>query len=93
MADLSPDTVLALTDKASVQPLGDGAVVLLVDSGQLYSCNETTESFLLKIDGKRDFDAIVTLFRDEYEVEEAIARRDLTELARQLAAEGIIEPV
>src|SRR5690606_2730198 len=44
------DEVFAFSPTASFQSVGDGAVVLLADSGQLYSCNDTSEAFLRHID-------------------------------------------
>jgi hypothetical protein len=85
-----PDAVLSFTPHASFQSVGDGAVVLLGDSGQLYTCNETTEAFLKKVDSRRRFAEIVDLFKDEFEVDETTARRDLAELADTLIAEGIL---
>ena len=34
-----------------MQSVGDGAVVLLATSGQMYTCNSTTEVFLRHVDG------------------------------------------
>jgi hypothetical protein len=53
MTAIQETTVLALSPVASFQSLGDSAVILMTDSGQLYTCNQTTESFLKKIDGLR----------------------------------------
>ena len=83
-------TVLAFTSHASFQPAGDGAVVLLADSGQLYTSNETTEAFLQKVDGRRDLGEIVLLFCDEFDVDRARATFDLTELANTLISENIL---
>ena len=87
---MQSDAVLSFTAHASFQSVGDGAVVLLGDSGQLFTCNETTEAFLKKIDGRRQFEEIVDLFKGEFEVDEATARRDLGELAGTLISEGIL---
>ncbi len=87
---MQPSAVLSFTTHASFQSVGDGAVVLLGDSGQLFTCNETTEAFLKKVDGKRRFEEIVALFKDEFEVDEATASRDLAELGDTLVTEGIL---
>lgn len=87
---MQPSAVLSFTTHASFQSVGDGAVVLLGDSGQLFTCNETTEAFLKKVDGQRPFEEIFALFKDEFEVDEATARRDLAELADTLITEGIL---
>ncbi len=82
--------VFALSPVASFQSVGDGAVVLLADSGQLYSCNETSEAFLRHVDGKRSLSDIVDLLAEEYEVERSVLEADLAELADSLKREGVI---
>ncbi|TPN89747.1 PqqD family protein [Mesorhizobium sp. CU2] len=90
MAEIVSDTVLRMADDASVQHVGDGAVVLLARSGQLYTCNDTTEAFLDKVDGARSLDEIVGLLSDEFEIDKATLDEDMTALAVELVAEGIL---
>ncbi|MEP9389179.1 PqqD family protein [Mesorhizobium sp. KR9-304] len=84
------DEVYSLSPLASFQSVGDGAVVLLADSGQLYSCNDTSEAFLRHVDGKRSLADIVDLLAEEYEVEREMLEADLAELAASLIQEGVI---
>ena len=84
------DEVYSLSPVASFQSVGDGAVVLLADSGQLYSCNDTSEAFLRHVDGKRSLGDIVDLMAQEYEVEREMLEADLVELAESLKQEGVI---
>ena len=84
------DEVYSLSPVASFQSVGDGAVVLLADSGQLYSCNDTSEAFLRHVDGKRTLGDIVDLMAQEYEVEREMLEADLAELAESLKQEGVI---
>ncbi|CDX26491.1 conserved hypothetical protein [Mesorhizobium sp. ORS 3324] len=90
MVEIASDSVLRMADDASVQHVGDGAVVLLARSGQLYTCNGTTEAFLDKVDGARSLDQIVDLLSDEFEVDKATLGEDMTALAAELVAEGIL---
>ena len=90
MAEIGSETVLRMADDASVQHVGDGAVVLLARSGQLYTCNDTTEAFLDKVDGARSLDQIIDLLSDEFEVDKATLDQDMAELAAELVAEGIL---
>lgn len=92
MVEIDPETVLRLADDASVQHVGDGAVVLLARSGQLYTCNDTTEAFLDKIDGARSLDQVVALLSDEFEVDRRTLDEDMAALAAELVAEGILAP-
>jgi Coenzyme PQQ synthesis protein D (PqqD) len=91
MAEIDDSTVLSMSNNASFQSLGEGAVVLLVDSGQLYTCNETTEAFLKLVDGRRRFDAIIDALLTKFDIERARAAGDFLEIAEQLRTEGIIE--
>jgi pyrroloquinoline quinone biosynthesis protein D len=91
MSPINADTVFVLNEQASLQSAGDGAVILLADSGQLYTCNETTEAFLKNVDGIRSFAEIVTLFVEEFEIDAATAERDLGALSNDLVAEGILD--
>ena len=90
MVEIAFGTVLRLADDASVQHVGDGAVVLLARSGQLYTCNDTTEAFLGKVDGARSLDQIVGLLSEEFEVDRATLDQDMTALAAELVTEGIL---
>lgn len=83
---------LSLSDGVSYQQLGEGegAVVLLVDSGQLYTCNDTTSAFLASIDGQRSFGDIVSRMLEAFDVSPDTLRNDLAALARELHQEGII---
>jgi hypothetical protein len=86
-------TVLALSPIAQFQSLGQGAVILLTDSGQLYSCNETTESFLKAVNGVRTIGDIVDEALAEFEVDRDTLRADFVALAAELAAQGIVRTV
>jgi coenzyme PQQ synthesis protein D (PqqD) len=89
MVEIASGMVLRLADDASVQHVGD-AVVLLARSGQLYTCNGTTEAFLDKVDGARSLDQIVDLLSDEFEVDKDMLDQDMAALAAELVAEGIL---
>ena len=84
------DAVYRLDDNVSFEPVGEGAVILLLDSGQLYSCNDTSLSFLKHLDGARDVGAVAQRMAEEFEVDAATLADDLPELIAGLVAEGII---
>lgn len=92
---IDDQTVLALTPVASFQPLGEneGAVVLLADTGQLYTCNDTTVALLKAVDGRRTLGAIIDLMLEEFEVAPEVLRADLATLVDELTAERIVEAV
>lgn len=85
-------SVLALSDNVSYQPLGDGegAVVLIIDSGQLFTCNDTTSAFLAAVDGQRSFGDVVRSLLSTFDVSQDELRNDLASLAEELQQEGIV---
>ena len=87
---MNPLCVLKLDSNCTLQSVDDGAVLLRLSDGQIYSCNETTQCFLGLVDGERNFSEIVHAFRQEYAVDEATAIQDLSSLANQMLAEGVI---
>lgn len=86
-------TVFALAEGISYQPLGagEGAVILTIGSGQLYTCNDTTAAFLGVVDGKRTFGEVVEDLHATFDVSRDALYRDLAELAETLMAEGIVQ--
>ena len=84
--------VLSRNEGISQQNLGEGegAVVLAIATGQLYTCNDTTAKFLATIDGKRTFGEIVDELGRTYKVSREELRNDFSELAEKLIEDGII---
>jgi hypothetical protein len=90
VVDIACEVVLRLAHDASVQHVGDGAVVLLARTGQLYTCNGTTEAFLDKVDGERSLGQIVGLLSNEFQIDKDTLDRDMAALATDLISEGIL---
>ncbi len=92
MPSLSHDTRLKLAGDVTFQSLGPGeeTVVLSLNSGYLYTCNETTEAFLRKLDGRRPLAAVIDLLFDEFQVPREALSADMTELAAKLLEEKLI---
>ena len=90
---LTDTKVLALRDGVSFQPLGnaDGAILLVIATGQLYTCNVTTAKFLSAIDGVRSFAQVVDEVSGDFEVTRAELHQDLSEIADELVSEGLLE--
>jgi pyrroloquinoline quinone biosynthesis protein D len=87
--------VYKLGDDVSLQPLGDGegGVVLMLKSGEIYTVNDTTLDFLTKIDGTRDLQSCAEGMAAAFDVDAATALSDLAEIAAELSAEQIIARV
>jgi hypothetical protein len=90
MAVIDSEAIFHVSPKASIQALGDGAVVLLVDSGQLYTCNEPTEAMLKLVNGQRKLGEIIDLALQEFEIDRATLEHDFLSIAADLVKEGIL---
>lgn len=90
---LTDSKVLALRDGVSFQPLGnaDGAILLVIETGQLYTCNVTTARFLSAVDGVRNFAQVVDEVSGDFEVSRDELHQDLSQIAEELVSEGLLE--
>jgi pyrroloquinoline quinone biosynthesis protein D len=86
---------LEIAGEASFQDLGEneGAVILRTDSGELYTCNDTTAALLRAVDGERSFGAIVDILHQEFDVERQVLAEDLSAIALELEGEGILRRI
>lgn len=89
---ISDRTVLRLADTITFESMGEGqgAVILRLPDGQLYSGNDTTEAFLRALRESSTFGGAVDALAFEFEVERDVLQADLTELAEGLIAEGVV---
>jgi pyrroloquinoline quinone biosynthesis protein D len=89
---ISDSQVFSLSDSVSFQPLGEGegAVVLLIETGDIFTCNDTTSAFLRALDGNRTFESSCELLAGQFDVEPPVLRADLEKLATNLVERGII---
>lgn len=89
---ISDRTALRLADTITFESMGEGegAVILRLPDGQLYTGNDTTEAFLRALRGGASFGDAVDALAAEFEVERDMLRADLAELAEGLIAEGVV---
>ena len=90
------DTRFRLADDVTFQlvgPGGDNTVVLSLESGFFYTCNETTAAFLKAADGKRALGEIVEILQEEFDVSRDQLQADMTELAEKLLREKLLVAV
>ena len=89
---LRASTVLALAPKIAMQELGasEGGVLLRLDSGEMYSINDTTLDFLRRLDGTRTIASIVEELTGFIEVDAAVLTADLIEVADELRKESLV---
>ena len=91
--DITAATVLRLAEKVSLQPLGEGegGVILRLDSGELFTINDTALSFVEALDGTRSVEGTVELIAEEYDVDRDTLTRDLIEISGDLLTAGLVE--
>jgi hypothetical protein len=63
---------------------------LVTNSGEIFTCNDTTSAFPGSVDGERTFAIAVELMADRFDVEGPMLRADLEKLAVDPSAAGII---
>lgn len=87
---LHSNSILRLSDNASFRSMGDSGVILMTDTGQLYSCNETAEAFMRQLGNEEPVSAIAANIAKEFEVEQQVLYADLSELIEYLVSERVL---
>lgn len=92
---LTENTVLRLAEKVSLQPLGDGegGVILRLDTGELFTVNDTALAFVSALDGNCSLGGAVASVAEEYDVDIETLTRDVTEVAAELLEANLVEQV
>lgn len=90
---ITPETILTLPKVANVQSVADGAVILLTDSGQLFTGNGTTDAILHHIDGRRTVTDLAAALQEEFDVSLDTAIADVIEITGMLVTEGVLRPL
>jgi hypothetical protein len=86
---------LKIADDVAFQSLGSGVetVILSLDSGVLYSCNDTTAAFLSAIDGQLSLAQVIDTLLDKFDVSKAKLTTDIQSVANKLLSERLIKEV
>lgn len=84
---------LKIADDVAFQSLGSGVetVILSLNSGVLYSCNDTTAAFLSAIDGQLSLAQVIDT--DKFDVSKAKLTTDIQSVANKLLSERLIKEV
>ena len=90
---MNPENIYRFQEKALFRSVGEEGVVLMLDSGQLFSCNETAEAFLRRLDGELSLAEIANAVCEEFEIDSKTLLEDLAELIKELTAENVLEKV
>ena len=90
---LDPGTTFRLSDNATFRSVGDSGVILMTDTGQIYSCNSTAEAFLRLTNGERNLGETADAVCKEFEVGREQLLSDLEELLLYLRSEGVLDHI
>ena len=93
MSKITESTILEFEQVASMRSVGEGAVILLADSGQLYTCNETSETILRDMGKQRSVGDMVALLCEDFDITKESATADVIEITENLIEEGILRVV
>ncbi|MEO0544808.1 MAG: PqqD family protein [Pseudomonadota bacterium] len=81
---------LKLADKVSFRPIGDEGVVLLIETGQLFSLNATGAAFVKLLGETPDADAAMAVLQAQFDVDKSTLASDLETLVEAMVARGIL---
>jgi len=89
---LSPLSRLALAPNVTLQSLGEeeGGVLLKLDSGEMYTINDTAVAFLRELDGERTIEDAAARVVEAFDVERAVLIDDLLDVAHELASQALV---
>ncbi len=80
-----------LRSQLTVQQVGDEALVLDLDSGQIHQLNATAAWILAQCDGDKSLERIIADFAAHFSVDPATAQHDVNAALRQLAQVRVVE--
>jgi hypothetical protein len=86
-------TIMTQNAECSVRPIGDGLVIVGPENNETHSIEGIGTFIWNLIDGRNNLDAILNEILAEYEVDTAIAARDLQVFISQLLEAGLILPL
>ena len=89
---VSENARFRLSEDVTYQSMGgdEETVMLSLSSGYLYTCNETTESFIRALDGERTFAEVIDLLRTQYDLPRQQLLSDLQPILEELLREKLI---
>lgn len=84
------DPVLAMHPDATLRAVANEGVILMVTTGQMYTCNETAIDMLSRLDGEATLGQITEAMAGEYDVTAETLRADMQEILDYLRAQGVV---
>ncbi len=87
---MKSEAIVSLTKHASFREIGEEGVILMTDSGQLYSTNASGTAFMRRLGDDQTVGAILDAILEEFDVEREVLTRDIADLVAFLAEEGVV---
>lgn len=86
------NSVYCLSEQTSLQGLGEdeGGVLLKLESGEIYTINDTAYAFLANLDGRNSVRECIGTILADFDVDEPTLLSDLQELIVELEAEAVV---
>ena len=81
-----------LSPSASFRDLGDEGIILMADTGQLYSTNQSGSIFIQNLQDGNKWDQAFENMIAEFDVERDTLENDLNELVTYLISEAVLVP-
>jgi Coenzyme PQQ synthesis protein D (PqqD) len=81
-----------LSPSASFRDLGEEGIVLMANTGQLYSTNHSGSLFIQSLQNGNKWEQAFENIMAEYDVERHILENDLEELVTYLISESVLIP-
>ncbi|MGE0844780.1 MAG: PqqD family protein [Flavobacteriaceae bacterium] len=93
MSKPSVNSVIELLPSVSHQVLGrdQGGVVVQLESGDIFSVNDTAADFLKAADGERTIADIAAMLAETYDAPAETIAADLVEITEGLIAEKVVQ--
>ncbi len=91
MADPARRNVVRLNTDVITRDLGGGSVLVHLGTNRIYEANSTAGRVVTLLAEGRSLDEIYTILFGEYLADEATIRRDVDDLVRELADEGLLD--
>lgn len=89
---LDPETILRLRDDVRFRLLGDEAVIVCQDSGEILAVNEIGAQVLSAIDGGTSVKAIIAGLETQYDVSPESLKEDIMAFIGELLDANVVQP-
>lgn len=82
---------LVVSQNALIEFVGNVAMILINDSGEVLSCNQTMTAFLKQLDGTVSIGDVADRLQQFFEGEHETIVADLLTAAEELCSKGVLE--